>query len=294
MTHFEFDAAVNENTAGLKKAESVVFIQCVGSRTTTRPYCSRVCCTHSVKSAIGLKKRNPDMNVFILHRDIRTYGDRELLYKQARDLGVIFIRYTLEQKPVVTETDGDLFVELYDTAMRDSVLIYADYLVLAAAVVPNDVSDLSELYKCGVNTEGFLNEAHPKLRPVDMTVDGLFLAGLCHFPKPIDEAVAQAKAAVSRAGVILARDVMQLDAVKSKVTDLCDGCGLCVDVCPYRAIQLETVKLNGRNAKRVISDPALCRGCGLCEATCPKEGIVVHGFTKTQLKAQIAAALETA
>jgi heterodisulfide reductase subunit A len=294
MTHFEFDAAVNENTAGLKKAESVVFIQCVGSRTITRPYCSRVCCTHSVKSAIGLKKLNPDMNVFILHRDIRTYGDRELLYKQARDIGVIFIRYTLEQKPVVTDIDGELFVELYDTAMRDSVQIYADYLVLAAAVVPNDVSDLSELYKCGVNTEGFLNEAHPKLRPVDMSVDGLFLAGMCHFPKPIDEAIAQAKAAVSRAGVILARDEMQLDAVKSKVTDLCDGCGLCVDVCPYRSIQLETVEINGRTAKRVTSDPALCRGCGLCEATCPKEGIVVHGFTKTQLKAQIAAALETA
>lgn len=294
MTHLEFDRFTNEKKDELRSAQSAVFIQCVGSRTTVNPYCSRVCCTHSVKSAIALKKVNPDMNVFILHRDIRTYGTRETLYKEARDLGVIFIRYTLEQKPVVTEQDEDLWVEVYDSALRGSVQIYADYLVLAAAVVPNDISGLSELYKCGVNAEGFLNEAHPKLRPVDMSVDGLFLAGMCNYPKPIDEAVAQAKAAVSRACVILSRKAMKLDAVKSKVTDQCDGCGLCVDVCPYRAIQLETVGLNGRTFKRVSTDAALCRGCGLCEATCPKEGIVVHGFTKTQLEAQVTAALENA
>ena len=149
------------------------------------------------------------------------------------------------------------------------------------------MQNLVELFKFGINADGFINEAHPKLRPVDLTVDGLFVAGLCHHPKPLDEAVSQAKAAVSRAGVILAKERMSLDAIKSYVTENCDGCALCLDVCPYLAIKLEEYKDNGHAHRRIITDKALCKGCGLCDATCPKGGVAIHGFTMDQLKAQV-------
>ena len=290
MTHLEFDAAIRENEKAVKQAASTVFIQCVGSREPERPYCSRVCCTHAVENAVRLKTLNPDMNVYILYRDIRTYGEREAMYKKARDMGVLFIRFTRDAKPAVSIQNNELYVEVYDPVVRLPLKLYADYLVLAAAIVPHRNDELIELYKVGVNPDGFLNEAHPKLRPVDMPVDGLFVAGLCNYPKPIDESIAQARAAASRAGVILSRDTMQLDAVKSVVTENCDGCALCLDVCPYQAIKLETTAETGR--ARIVTDPALCKGCGLCEATCPKGGVLVHGFTLDQLKAQVNAALE--
>jgi heterodisulfide reductase subunit A len=292
MTHHRFDAELRERAAMVQKAGSAVFIQCVGSREPGRMYCSRVCCTHSVMSAMRLKELNPDMRVFVLYRDMRTYGQREDLYTRARELGVIFIRFDLENKPVVHKEGAALQVEVMDPILGRPLRLTADYLVLASAIVPHDTQELTELFKCGVNPDGFLNEAHPKLRPVDLTVDGLFAAGLCHHPKPLDEAVSQAKAAVSRAGVILAKAAMQLDAIKSEVTAACDGCALCLDVCPYRAIKLEEFGDNGHARRRIVTDKALCKGCGLCEATCPKEGVTVHGFTQDQLKAQVDAVLE--
>jgi heterodisulfide reductase subunit A2 len=292
MTHLQFDAELREHAAALQKAGGVVFIQCVGSREPGRMYCSRTCCTHTVHSAIRLKELNPDMRVYVLYRDMRTYGEREDLYTKARELGVIFIRYELDRKPLAEKQGESLTVEVFDPILERPVSLPADYLVLAAGMVPNDTRELVELFKLSVNADGFLNEAHPKLRPVDLTVDGLFVAGLCHHPKPVDEAVSQAQAAVARAGVILAKERMQLDAIKSEATDRCDGCALCLDVCPYRAISLEEYGSNGQAHKRVVTDKALCKGCGLCEATCPKEGITVHGFTLDQLKAQVDAVAE--
>ena len=292
FTHLDFDGRLEEDDgARMEEMQSVVFIQCVGSRNAERPYCSRVCCTHSVKNAIRLKERNPEMTVTILHRDIRTYGVREDLYKQARDMGVLFVRHHRENRPEVVKEGDDLFVLTHDPVLREDLKIWADHVVLASAVVPNETRELVDLYKCGVNEDGFMDEAHPKLRPVDMTVDGLFLAGMCNYPKPVDEAISQAQAAVARAGVLLAKEEMKLDAVKSYVTEACDGCGLCVDVCPYRAIALETYPNNGRTAMRIKTDAALCKGCGLCAATCPKEGVNIYGFTQDQIRAQVAAAL---
>jgi len=291
MTHLAFDARLREDEGNLAQANGVVFIQCVGSREARRPYCSRVCCTHTMKSAIALKTKKPEMDVFVLYRDIRTYGKREDLYKEARERGVLFIRYDLDSKPVVSANDDELVVEVFDPIIQKKLALKADYLVLASAIESNANSELVELYKCGQNEDGFLNEAHPKLRPVDMSVDGLFVAGLCNYPKPIDESIAQAKAAASRAGVILSKEVMQLDAIKSFVTERCDGCALCLDVCPYRAIQLEEVEVAGGMSKRIKTDPALCKGCGLCAATCPKGGVHVHGFTLEQLQSQVDVAL---
>ena len=286
-THLEFDAELRERPDQVAKAGSAVFIQCVGSREPERMYCSRVCCTHSVHNAIKLKELNPDMQVYVLYRDIRTYGKREDIYTKARELGVLFIRYDLENKPRVRKEGENLSVEVVDPIVQLPVTIPADYLILASAIVPRSHEHLMELYKYNVNADGFINEAHPKLRPVDSLVDGLFIAGLCHHPKPIDESVSQAMAAVSRAGVILAKERMSLDAIKSYPTEKCDGCALCVDVCPYLAIKVEEYRENGQVHRRIVTDKALCKGCGLCAATCPKDGVEVHGFTLAQMQAQV-------
>jgi len=264
----------------------------VGSRDDQRPYCSRVCCAGSVVNAVLLKKKNPDMDVYVLNRDIRTYGEREDIFKEARDLGVVFISYTPETKPGVVKDGDDLLVRVNDPISGFPLEIETDRVVLATAIVPNDTSSFVDMFKCGVNADGFLSEAHPKLRPVDSTVDGLFVAGLCHYPKPVNEAVAQGKAAASRASVVLSKKTMKLDAIKSHVTQNCDGCALCVDVCPYNALTLVEFEEGGKTHKRIKTDKALCKGCGICAATCPKEGIVVDGFTQSQLKAQVAAILE--
>lgn len=292
MTHQQMDDAMSADPDPFKRAESAVFIQCVGSRDEKRPYCSRICCTHSVKNAISLKELNPEMDVFILYRDIRTYGTHEDLYTKARQRGVMFIRFDPERKPAVSTEGGDLLVRVTDPIVGRELAIKADYLFLAAAIEANEVRDLVALFKCATNFDGFLNEAHPKLRPVDLAVDGLFVAGLANYPKTMEEAISQAKAAASRAGVILSRDVMHLDAVKSFVTDKCDGCALCLDVCPYDAIRLTEYETEGGVQKKVETEKALCKGCGLCEATCPKGGIEVHGFTCDQLRSQVYAALD--
>ena len=292
FTHLEFDREMSEHKPALDKAKGAVFIQCVGSREPDRPYCSRVCCTHTMHSAIKLKEASPKMPVYVLYRDIRTYGAREDLYKEARELGVIFIQYDLDNKPRVSKDGDDLVVVARDHILYRDVEIRPSYLVLASAVVPTEHKNLVELYKCGLNSEGFLQEAHAKLRPVDMSVDGMFLAGLCHYPKPVDECIAQAQAAVSRASTILSRSVMPLDSIKSFVTDNCDGCAICVDTCPYGAISLTDYVVESVKHKKIETNKALCKGCGICEATCPKQGVFVHGFTNEQLRAQIHAALE--
>ena len=216
----------------------MVFVQCVGSRDDQRPYCSRICCTSAVKQAVWIRKRFPQTAVYILYRDIRTFGEAELLYKQARELGVIFIRYEASAKPGVDVTAESVLVKAFDPILQLPVEIAADHLVLATGIVPQANTELFEQFKCSVNADGFVNEAHPKLRPVDASVEGLFLAGMCNYPKPAEESLVQSRAAVARAAGILSRKRMQLDPIKSTVTEACDGCALCIDVCPYRAIEL--------------------------------------------------------
>lgn len=293
LTHLEFEALLKNNPGALKNAKNVAFIQCVGSRDGERPYCSRVCCSHSVEAALRIKEMNPKAGVFVFNRDIRTYGHREDIYRESREKGVMYVRYEPNAKPKVS-TEGDaLMIEGFDPILRDTVKIPVDYVVLATAIVPHGDESLTKLYKCSVGADGFLTEAHPKLKPVDLSVDGLFVAGLCHYPKPMDEAIGQAQAAVSRASTILSKATMTLDSIKSYRTDSCDGCALCVDVCPYNAISLEEYAKDGYAYKRIKTESALCKGCGICEATCPKQGVYVHGFTMDQIKAQVDAMLES-
>jgi heterodisulfide reductase subunit A len=231
------------------------------------------------------------MNVYVLYRDMRTYGKREALYAQARRQGVIFIRHEADARPQVEVTAAAIGIKAFDPILQLPVEIQADHLVLATGIVPQANTEIFEMFKCSVNADGFVNEAHPKLRPVDASVEGLFVAGMCNYPKPAEESLVQARAAVVRAAAILSRKRMTLDPVKSQVNDRCDGCALCVDVCPYRAIALVGREADGTPQLRVQTDPALCKGCGLCSATCPKGGIEVLGFMRAQLKSQIEAAL---
>ncbi|NOX35700.1 MAG: FAD-dependent oxidoreductase [Deltaproteobacteria bacterium] len=292
MTHMEFDVNILYNQNEVNKAQSVVFIQCVGSREPQRPYCSRVCCIHSVKAAVTLKKDNPGIKVYILYRDIRTYGEWEEYYKEARDLGVLFIRYETYGKPLVKKKGDHLKIDVFDPIARRQVRITADYLVLASGVIANDNKNLADLFKFTMNPDGFFNGAHPKLKPVDLSQAGLFLAGLCNYPKPLDESIEEARAAACRVVTLLTQKEIKSEAIKAFVTDNCDGCAICIDVCPFHALSISTEGNKTNQARvKVVTDSALCQGCGLCAATCPNEGIMVHGFTVKQLLAQVRAAI---
>jgi heterodisulfide reductase subunit A-like polyferredoxin len=284
LTHFELDAALEKDDARIADAETVAFIQCVGSRTEERPYCSRLCCTHTLKNALELKKRNPDTNIYVLYRDIRSYGFREDMYKEARERGVIFMRYNLENNlPEVTEADGGLSLKVRDHVLQMPVVLNPDLLVLATAVLPNENKDLFELFKVPVTAEGFLVEAHAKLRPVDFGSEGLFMAGLAHYPKPLEETIAQARASVSRAMTILSQEAIMVGGVVADVDpDKCAVCVTCVRTCPYN------IPYIGDEGHAVI-EPAECHGCGCCVAECPGKAIQLKHFTDEQIVAKTAA-----
>ncbi len=261
----------------------------MGSRDENRPYCSRICCTASVSQAISIKGKNPDTDVFVLYRDMRTFGERELLYKKAREKGVIFIRYSLDNKPIVTESGDGLDVTAFDPILQKKVLIKADLVNLATAIEPAQNDKISEFYKIPLNAEGFFMEAHAKLRPVEFATDGIFLCGLAHYPKAIDESISQAMAAASRATTVLAKDSIQVSPLVSRVdTEKCIGCGLCAEVCAFNAIELEEIEGKGYRAKNI---PASCKGCGLCAASCPQLTIDMLHFRDQQIVASVCAAI---
>ena len=289
LLSLELDEEMANNSQRFGKVRTAVFIQCVGSREPDRPYCSRVCCTHSVRSALKLKELNPEMDVYILYRDIRTYGEREDIYREARSQGVAFIRYDLDNKPLVEEKDGELTVTVTDKALQCRVEIKADILTLASAIVPSKGNDaLAKLYKVAVNQERFFLEAHVKLRPVDFSTDGIYLAGLAHYPKPIEESIAQAQAAAAKAGALLSRDSIVTPGVIAQVNEaVCRGCGLCAELCPYSAIKIADTE-DGRKAQ--IIDVA-CKGCGVCAATCYVHAIGMNAFTDEQIGSQVRAFL---
>ena len=285
VTSLELDRKIIAKDPALKSLNSAVFIQCVGSREPERPYCSRVCCTHSVDNAIHLKEMNPDMNVFVLYRDMRTYGERELLYKKARSLGVVFIRYTLEDKPVVKAAGGKLLVRVTDPIIGRSLEIETDLVTLATAVVPNRDEKLANFFKVPLNDDGFFVERHAKLGPVEFATDGVFLCGLAHYPKPIDESIAQGQAAASRAVTLLARKKIFTSGTVAEVDPrMCSQCGVCVSVCPYSAPSWTE---KGMFAGKAQVNPVLCKGCGLCVASCRSGAIHLKGFDNDQIFAQI-------
>ncbi|GFP34632.1 hypothetical protein HKBW3S43_00425 [Candidatus Hakubella thermalkaliphila] len=276
ITQTEFE----ERLAREDVPDSVVMIQCVGSRDQEHPYCSRICCTQAVKNALHLKQLKPEAKVYVFYRDMRTYGFREKFYKKAREAGVLFIRYDPDRKPRVCPGASGLRVQALDPTIGRQVVIQADLVVLSVGIEPNDNEYLSKVFKLPLTADGFFSEAHLKLRPVDFAVDGTYLAGLAHWPKLAPEAVAQAKAAAMRAVTLLSRDRIESEAIIAAVRErICSGCGLCVASCPYQARYIDEEK--NVAAVREI----LCQGCGACVVACPNGATIQRGFDKTQIMA---------
>jgi heterodisulfide reductase subunit A len=285
ITTLDLDRRFIDKDPSLKDLKVAVFIQCVGSREPDRPYCSRVCCTHSIDNALALKKLNPEMKILVLYRDIRTYGEREYKYQEAREAGIIFVRYALENKPDVTLKQGKVFITVIDHVLGQPLEIQADLLTLATAIVPNKDERLANFFKVPLNEDGFFVERHAKLGPSEFATDGVFLCGLAHYPKPIDEAIAHGQAAASRAVTLLAKETIHTSGNVAAVSQMvCSSCGVCVSICPYAAPSFAT---QGRFEGKAEINPVLCKGCGLCVASCRSGAIHLKGFDTNQIFAQI-------
>jgi heterodisulfide reductase subunit A-like polyferredoxin len=284
LTQVELSARLHEQ--GAQGLSAVVMIQCVGSRNDQNPNCSRICCQAAVKNAIHIKKLNPEAQVYILYRDIRTYGLLEDYYQEARKLGVIFFRYDTDAPPRVEARDGGLSVTFRDGIIGRDLQVDADLVALSAGMVPTDTEELASLVKLARTPEGHFMEAHVKLRPVDMATEGLFICGTAHSPQLLNESISQAYAAASRAVTFLSKTQLTLSAVTARVTaELCAACLICVRSCPYHV-----PKINADGVSEI--DEALCHGCGICAAECPAKAIQLNWYEDEQLLCKVDALLD--
>jgi len=261
-------------------AESAVFIQCVGSREPARPHCSNLCCTFAVRTAVDLKAKNPDMDIYILYREMRTFGERETLYREAREKGVIFVRYDLDKKPVVEPLgdNGRLKVTVYDPILGRYIAINADFISLQTAIIPEGNEGLSELFHVELDPDGFLAESPQKLHPMETSRPGVYFAGLGHYPKDTGESITQARGAAARAMEILKRDTVETGGLVAEVRpEKCAVCCTCVRTCPFQ------IPVIDHDLGAAAIDPALCRGCGMCVAECPGKAIIMSSCSDEML-----------
>lgn len=297
LTLLEFEERMGELVSPLTEIKNIVMIQCVGSREPQRPNCSRICCTKAVKNAIKLKGMRPDINVYILYRDLRTYGFREDLYGEAREKGVVFIRFGLDSKPKVetyrTQDRDTLKVKVWDRLLGEPVSIETDLVVLAAAVVaPQENRKLSEILGVPLDDDGFFRQSPKKLKPIETDRAGIFICGLANGPKFVEDSIAEVQASVTKAAHILIQPHLELWPTVSMVdVNNCDGCGYCIDPCPYQALRLFEYMHEGQVKKIAEVNEVLCQGCGVCQATCPKKGIGVRNYMPDQLEAMVEAAV---
>ncbi|HDI78428.1 MAG TPA: CoB--CoM heterodisulfide reductase iron-sulfur subunit A family protein, partial [Desulfobacteraceae bacterium] len=293
MTQLELEELIAKKDKRLKDVKSVVMIQCVGCRNEDRNYCSRVCCSQAIKNALKLKELSSDMDIYILFRDMRTYGFKEDYYREAADREVRFIRFEPEDLPKVDLIDeGVLRVVVKDQILGKSLAIDVDLLVLSSAVIPSDGSEeISRLFKVSLNQDGFFKEAHVKLRPVEFPTEGVFLCGSAHYPKHIQEVINQAYGAAGRVLTLLSHDTVVASGSVCVVDEKrCIGCGACISACSYGAI--EFFKTKGGKKARV--NPVLCKGDGLCNSKCPTGAIQLKHYTDQELISQIDAVFEEA
>jgi len=285
VTQVEFgDRLEKEGVDGLS---TVAMIQCVGSRNEDFENCSRICCQNAIKNALAIKKRNPHTQVFILYRDIRTYGLLEDYYTEAREQGVIFIRYDQARPPEVNSTADSVIVRVEDHVLKQDIEIHTDMLVLSAGMRAAETTAVSHIMKLNRNPDDYFIEAHVKLRPVDMPSDGIFLCGTAHGPKLISETISQAQAAASRAVTFLSKPEIKLSAITAKVgTDECVKCLTCVRACPFEVPQWDEAR------HEIMIDEALCQGCGVCTAACPRQTIDLSNYEDDQIMCKIDCLLE--
>jgi heterodisulfide reductase subunit A len=293
MTHLELEEQINKGNEKVINAESLVMIQCVGCRNEDRNYCSRICCSESIKNALKLKESNPKMDIYILFRDVRTYGFSEDYYREAADKDVKFIRYEPQDKPEVQAGESEegrpvLKVTAPDYILGTKVEIDADIVALAAAIIPPAGNkEISQLFKVPLGPDGFFQEAHVKLRPVEFAADGVYLCGIAHYPKFISEAINQAYGAAGRVLTLLSHDTVVASGSVCEVDEKkCMGCGQCISVCTYGAIEFRET----RQGKKAVVNPVLCKGDGLCNAKCPTGAIRLKHFTDEEILAEIDAA----
>jgi len=263
----------------------VVMIQCVGSRNDKHPYCSRVCCSQAIKNALKLREMRPEARIFVLYRDLRTYGLREEYYRKAREAGVVFLRYEPERKPLIRPKGDRLRVEVLDPVLNAGLALDADLLVLGAGVVPAENRRLAEMLNVPLTSDGFFSEAHATFRPLDSSADGVFLCGLAHSPRDLSETIAQAQGAAARAATILSKDRIEAQGTVATVKEKwCVGCGVCVQVCPYDARYLDEER------RVAVVEDIRCQGCGACAAACPSGASQQQGFEGRMIFSMIEAA----
>ncbi|MHC4226729.1 MAG: FAD-dependent oxidoreductase [Planctomycetota bacterium] len=290
LTQLELEERLDKDPEFARRLSEVVMIQCVGSREPERMICSRVCCTEAIKNAMTIKRVNPKATVAILYRDVRTYGFKEEYYNKAREMGVLFFRYDLDNKPVVTQdASGRLEVRVKDLNSTLDLSFSPEILTLSAAMIPpEDCESVSTAFKVPLNLECFFLEAHMKLRPVDFASEGLFLCGACHSPKFIDETVTQAKATAAKAVSILSRKQMEISGVVSVVDpDKCAACLTCVRTCPY-----DVPSINAEGAAEI--EAAMCHGCGICASECPAKAIQLMHYKDNQIISKTTALFQEA
>jgi len=293
MTHLELEERIAGGDEKILNAKNLVMIQCVGCRNEDRNYCARVCCSQAVKNALKLKEVNSEMDIYILFRDMRTYGLRENYYREASEKEVKFIRWEPDDKPRVeaVEEEGKpvLRVTLPDEILGKQLAIDADVIALAAAVIPPAGNkEISQLFKVSLGPDDFFKEAHVKLRPVEFGADGVYLCGTAHYPKHIPEAINQAYGAAGRAITLLSHDIVTVSGSVCEVNEKkCMGCGACISACTYGAIEFRET----RQGKKAVVNPVICKGDGLCNAKCPTGAIVLKHFTDQELLSQIDAAV---
>jgi heterodisulfide reductase subunit A-like polyferredoxin len=285
MTQLQLDELMSKEPSKAASWNQVVMIQCVGSRNEQNPNCSRVCCQTAVKHALELKKLNPDMQIVVLYRDMRMYGELEDFYTQARREGVLFARFALDDQPVVSANGAGLSVVFKDHVLQRPIKVQPDAVVLSAATLASENAPLASMLKIQSSLDGFFMEAHVKLRPVDFAAEGLFMCGTAHSPKLISESISQAMAAASRAGAFLAATDQTIGGVVAKVDpELCAACLVCVRACPYGIPQI----VNGVSQ----INEALCQGCGTCVSECPAKAIKLANYSDEQIMVKVEALLE--
>jgi heterodisulfide reductase subunit A len=295
MTHLELEEKIVNSDEKVNNAQTLVMIQCVGCRNEERNYCSRICCSESVKNALKLKEINPKIDIYILFRDIRTYGFKEDYYREAASRDIKFIRYEPQDPPQIEPGQSEdgrpvLKVTATEYILGNKLEIGADIIALAAAVIPSPATkEIAGLFKVVLSLDGFLKEAHVKLRPVEFATDGVYLCGLAHYPKFIDETINQAHGAAGRVLTLLSHDIVVASGAVCEVDEKkCIGCGACVAVCTYGALELH----DSKQGKKAVVNPVLCKGDGLCNSKCPTRAIALKHYTDEELVSEIDAAVQ--